>query len=190
MPGTLLIGDSQAVGLFRPLAEAGLPLVGLVAHAGISTTGLASSGDVGAAVRAFSPDLVLVILGGNDSAGPALEHAIADLRQQLPVNVVWVGPMASSDLDVDTRHARTGATQRGLARSLRYQWIDGRPLSLDLVHTHDGVHFTAQAYATLARRIAAQLRSTTVAARWGWTLGLTAAVSAAIAGAAWIWSRA
>lgn len=189
MPGTLLIGDSQALGLFRPLADAGLPLVGTVATAGISTRSLASSGDVVAAVRAFQPDLVLAVLGGNDSAGPALEAAIADLRQQLPANVVWVGPMHSSNLDVDTRHAGVAATQRGLARSLRFQWIDGRALSSDLVHMPDGVHFTAQARSTLARRIVAQMSGSGLAARWGWTLGIGAAAAASVLGVAWLWSR-
>lgn len=156
MSGTyLLVGDSQAVGLEDELREAmaarGWQQVGVQARVGIGTAETALA--VAALPRA---DLAIVVLGGNDTAGPALERAIAELVRRLPApQVVWIGPAHAGVPEIQARKRAVAALQARVLGALRVPWIDGSAMTVDLEHAPDRVHFTRAALAVWANRIAA-----------------------------------
>jgi len=190
----LLVGDSQAVGLSsaleRALNAAGHHLVATVAQNGISTYGALQQLQQ---VTVAPFDLALVVLGGNDFSTSALPAQISALVQQLRLQgapgaqVIWVGPMYATDQTTATHHVAAGRVQAQLAAALGYHWIDGIPLSQDLTHVADGVHFTTSAYVTLAQRIVVQVAQLTSRAGLWIAAGLFGLAAAGLA--LWAWSR-
>lgn len=162
MSGTyLLIGDSQAVGLedeLRAAMEArDWVQAGVHARVGIGTaaTALAVSG----LPRA---DLAIVVLGGNDTAGPALERAIGELVRRIPATkIAWIGPAHARPAEIEERKRAVAQLQARVVPSAQARWIDGGPLTADLEHAPDGLHFVRSAHRVLADRVAAMLFITT-----------------------------
>lgn len=155
----LLIGDSQGVGLEDELREEmaarGYRQVGGVNHVGWTTGRMAREGRVADLPPA---ELAIVVLGGNDTAGAPLEHAVNALVGQIPaVRVVWVGPahVGPSEPRIAARKREVAAQQRDLARRIGFVWFDGAPMTRDLEHAPDDLHFGRTAQRVWARRIAA-----------------------------------
>lgn len=154
----ILIGDSQGVGLSVPLTERltarGYERVGQVVNVGWSTPRTAASGDV---QRLPEADLAVVVLGGNDTPGPQLPGKIALLLQQIRARrIVWIGPAHSSRADIDATKQAVARIQASTAPG-NYTWLDGRPMTGDLEHAPDDLHFVASARRIWAERIAAAL---------------------------------
>jgi lysophospholipase L1-like esterase len=156
----VIIGDSQAVGL-APHLERELPRYGygvarVLAEVGTSTRAAIRRGWVREALEA-SPRVLIVVLGGNDD--PRDRDAYVDLLRSfvasIPpgVQVIWVGPMYAASREIEERHATAREWQRQILPSLGVTWIDSRPWS-QVGHAPDGVHFTQQAYAAIARAFA------------------------------------
>lgn len=160
----VLVGDSQGVGLKVPLrnvlAARGIELANAAVHVGWSTGDALESTEV-ARLAATHPDVVLVVLGGNDTASSTLATKIRRLVALLaPAQVIWIGPAHVSGSSNDwlaARKAGVATLQAQLAREVGFEWLDGRPMTADLAHQPDGVHFTAASLTTWAQRIDAAL---------------------------------
>lgn len=167
----LLIGDSLAVGMsphFAALAkEAGADFKAL-AKSGTTLNAWSSSAELGALLKSYQPDLVLVSLGTNDSAIPGAD-APAKQRVQLdklldllttwprakdyglgPEHVVWIGPPT---LPLPGSKAMTQMIQdsAGSGLSPRFHYFHSERLQIP--RGPDGIHPTARGYAGWAGAI-------------------------------------
>lgn len=197
----ILIGDSQAGGLLPHLQEymraRGLIMIGSATHDGWSTSRFVEE-QPAVALGRLEPDVVLIALGGNDVASTAMSRAalagdIGRLVQQLRVagatpHIIWIGPAHSTEADTDRRHAAVTELQRAVLPTLGVEWHDGRPMTNDLPHAPDGVHFTRTSYARWAARINAVLFTDSRSSRWVGAAVIAATV-AGVAGAVWLWGR-
>ena len=194
----ILIGDSQAVGLRVPLAAAmeakGFIEDGVAAHVGWSTSRMATSGGVRRIVD--NQDLAIVILGGNDSAGGNYPYKIAQLLAQLHGigRVVWIGPAAVSQIDAHTetiaiRKTAVAEAQARVVPQYGAAWIDGVPMTRDIAHAPDGLHFPRAGQRVWAERIAEALYPTrgalAAAASSPWAVPLVLVSLAALGGLFW-----
>lgn len=163
----ILIGDSQAVGLAHGgieqlMSAKGFSLVFTTATIGISTVRTVSEAgaQIRAAVQRYAPVLAIIVLGGNDEPNAALGGHITALVQPLlaaGMTVVWVGPAHAVDPDIANRKAHVAAIQKLLLEGLGVTWLDGLPMTRDLTHTPDGVHFLVSGSARWAERIVAAI---------------------------------
>ena len=178
----VLVGDSQAAGLARPLrALLGRDLVRVNAQSGRNTSQLVP--DALDDASDYRADLVIVASGGNDhqalgnpaSYGDLVERITRDLRAAAG-RVVWWGPAHSTDPEVARRHAAAAEVQRVAVPAGGGTWIDSRPITARLEHTPGGVHFFNSGYDAWAREVADRLPGT----GGGWLL---AGAGAAIGGA-------
>lgn len=163
-----LFGDSQAEGLAPHLRE-DLELVFVAARRGLSTARFLDEVPW-ADAEAQDPDLLLVVLGGNDFDGrnylSTLEHAV-DRFSDVCSNIVWIGPSASSDREVAARHDAVRARQAQVLPRLGVTFLDPRAWQIGAAgrHAPDGTHFTSAAYALQSQAIAERLR---FRPPWGW----------------------
>lgn len=184
MSSFVLIGDSQAVGLQPTIVELlqhrGFAFLGAATHEGWSTARMAASDEIPALARA-RPDLVLIVLGGNDSATVAsLPEKIADLVAPFRARgayVVWVGPAATSVAWLAERKAGVMRVQRDVAARIGFEWLDGWAMTADLEHGRDGVHFPRTQLDRWARRLDAALFARGRMSAWTWVgAGISAAM--------------
>jgi len=150
----LLIGDSFAVGLERPLrmlADRDLPdLVSFEGHGQTSTTipWWAESAVIPEVVARFQPSHVLVSLGTNDEKGrildqdrPAIERLLQTLRSRGAV-VAWIGPPSLP-------FPRAGVSALAQSRADRYFPSE----EIYIPRAGDGLHPTGAGYALWADAI-------------------------------------
>jgi lysophospholipase L1-like esterase len=163
LPRAVFLGDSQGEGLAPHLRTALADLFYLAGSSwqrGISTRAMIRSGKVEAAL-AQHPAVVVLALGGNDTANDGYRQTLIDmvgLAARDGAHVVWIGPAHASDPEVEARHAAAREVQRAVLPALGVLWLDSVPWTL-AGHSDDGVHFTRDAYARQAAEIAAQLRA-------------------------------
>src|SRR5688572_10663375 len=140
----VIIGDSQAQGLNRPLTAAlegfDIDVSGVEAHAGKGLTWFLDNHIISSMINSRNPQVVILIIGGNDSpqtSGDSRTAYEAKLRRAYNdahargAEVVWIGPATSRDSGVQARHDRTATIQSSFVPSLGARWIDGRPGSAD-----------------------------------------------------------
>lgn len=167
LPRAVFVGDSQLEGLAPHLRDALADQMSIVATAampGASTRVVVDSGKITTLVTSQHPDLVIFVLGGNDTAGAASAQATVDAVRQARAGgarVVWFGPARAHDPSVEARHAGTRAQQAVLVPSLGAEWIDTSPWT-GSGWGADDVHFTSDAYEQQARAIAQALRGGSV----------------------------
>lgn len=128
---------------------------------------------------------IILSLGGNDfgDQSAARTRLVSSLRAGNPsARFIWVGPYDSKDRTVAARHLAQALEQRDQFKNSSVRWIDGASWSSGLKHVADGTHFTADAYSTLASKIAETVSSS----KTGFGLGILAA----LAGVGWwLWRR-
>lgn len=137
----VIIGDSQAQGLNRPLTAAleeyDVNVVGTAVHQGYTTNRVFTELGVRGLVSSRNPDLIIVIVGGNDTVGTSeaqrsayegvLNNAIVQMGGNANIpKIVWVGPAFSRDEGVQARHDRTASAQQAFFSGIGVRWIDGR----------------------------------------------------------------
>jgi lysophospholipase L1-like esterase len=136
----VIIGDSQAQGLQRPLTTAlagyDVEVTGQSSHAGMGLRWFLDNNTISSMVNSRNPQLVILIIGGNDdvqTSGASRTAYETKLRQAYNdahargADVVWIGPATSRDEGVQERHDRTATVQSSYVPSLGARWIDGRP---------------------------------------------------------------
>jgi lysophospholipase L1-like esterase len=136
----VIIGDSQAQGLHRPLTTAlagyDVEVTGQSSHAGKGLRWFLDNNTISSMVNSRNPQLVILIIGGNDdvqTSGASRTAYETKLRQAYNdahargADVVWIGPATSRDEGVQERHDRTATVQSSYVPSLGARWIDGRP---------------------------------------------------------------
>lgn len=186
----VLVGDSQAAGLARPLRQLlGRDLVRVNAVSGRNTSQLVP--DALDDANDYRADLVIVASGGNDHQVLSNPASYADLVGRLTRDlraaagrVVWWGPAHSTEPEVARRHNAAADAQRIAVPAAGGTWIDSRPFTARLEHTQDGTHFVGSAYDSWAREVAARLPGTGGA----WLAGGAAAAVGGILLARW-WRR-
>lgn len=174
-----IIGDSQGVGLKPPLTKIldrrGVRIVGAEVREGWSTARMLAQADLRTIVQA-RPDVVLVVLGGNDAADALLPGQVAQLVglfQAQGSRVVWIGPAHTTVGWLAERKAAVARVQHETALQLGFEWHDGRAMTADLPHAPDGVHFRRPELARWAERVEAVLFGGPSAWTWvGLGLGL------------------
>lgn len=176
-----LIGDSQAVGL-KPhlltlMRARGYELAGSAVHGGWDTGRMIRSGEV-EPIAAQRPQLVIVVLGGNDQPTEALAGKVSDLvaalRSVSLPRIVWVGPAHTTRPDVAARKDRVAAIQRQILPRLNVPWLDGNAMTAGLPHTPDGVHLTQVGLRTWAERLVpVVLRTARASSSGGWLIGIS-----------------
>lgn len=137
----VIIGDSQAQGLNRPLTatleEYDVEVVGTALREGLTTNRVFTELGVRGLVSSRNPDIIIVIVGGNDTVGTSaaqqtayqavLSNTIVQMGGTANVpKIVWVGPAFSRDTGVQARHDRTSSAQQPYLTGLGVRWIDGR----------------------------------------------------------------
>lgn len=191
MSGTyILVGDSQAVGLQAPLAAlleaSGWRQIGAAVHVGWTTGRMVASREAEELSQRLRPDLAIVILGGNDTASARYPNKVTALVDQLrPAHVIWIGPAHAESETIHRHKQQIAAQQRQVAREAGFEWYDGLPMTEDLAHQPDGLHFRPGALREWARQIAAVVTQSGHGV--GWAFALAGATLAA--GAAWMWWR-
>ena len=142
------------------LLESGAAAVRLQAKVGRSIYSFFTK-EPGAAIlgsqRAWRPDVVLVMLGTNDTgySVPVSERLFDELKGQLADLEVWaVGPPAFRDAELAGKAAGVAAAMK---RVYGDRFVDFRPLTQDLTvrgRAGDGIHFTADGAPIAAERLA------------------------------------
>ena len=195
-----LIGDSQAEGLLPYIQEhmeaRGFAIIGAATHVGWKT-GRFVREQPATALSRLGADVVLVVLGGNDIALTADSRAelASDIRQFLvqirsssSPHIIWIGPAHSTDPDTSRRHEGVAAVQRAILPALGVEWHDGEPMTDDLGHAADGVHFPRTSLMRWADRIDRSLFTNEHSTRWVGAVALLAA-AAGVAGVVWVYWR-
>ena len=196
----LLIGDSQAEGLLPYIHERmharGFTMVGAATHVGWKTARFVSE-QAAVALSRVNPDVVLVVLGGNDIATTASARAVlaedirqflAQIRSSSSPHIIWIGPAHSTDPNTSRRHEAVADVQSSMLPALGVEWHDGGPMTEDLGHAADGVHFPRTSLIRWADRINQALFTNEHSTRWVGAVSLLAA-AAGIAGIAWLYFR-
>jgi lysophospholipase L1-like esterase len=152
----LLIGDSLAVGLASPLKKELAPAVLEVrAHVGSRASDWVSGGkyqqELDSALGTLQPEVVLISLGTNDSAGGGTGYAkhfkeIADWVRTNGAAPIFLGP---PELPWARGEIYVAAEAAGFL-------IKAPP---GLAHASDGVHLTPQGYAEWAKYLVKTLRN-------------------------------
>ena len=162
-----LVGDSQGVGLERPLAAVlerqGHTLASAKVQTGASLRTLA--GLVAGVPRGL--DLLVIVVGGGNDASASSNPArwLADVRAlaeaaraRAPGRLVWVGPMpARAGLAAAGYKLAARAGLRAALAGTGVRWLDGFPLAEGVSPRADGLHFDAAGYRTMAERLVSLL---------------------------------
>jgi lysophospholipase L1-like esterase len=195
----IVLGDSQAGGLLQHLQEQmrtrGFTPIGAAVHDGWSTSRFVEE-QPAVALGRLRPNVAIIVLGGNDVASTAMARAglggdIGRLVQQLrggeaQPHIIWIGPAHSTEPGVQRRHEATADFQRAIMPTLGVEWHDSEPMTSDLGHAPDGVHFTQVSYARWAARINAVLFTNDRASR-GVGVAIALATLVGVGGLAWLW---
>lgn len=162
---SIIIGDSQAGGLAAPLKEllrsVGINVVYSDHHVGQQTIWFAREQIVKNAVDHYKPDLVILIMGGNDAQRsieswlPGVRNVVAQAKSR-GARIVWIGTAFSTDPNVQARHQLTSNWQEATLPQLGITWIHSMPMTQG-GHGPDGVHFTRNGYRAWATTIADEL---------------------------------
>ncbi|MCC7522440.1 hypothetical protein IT407_01385 [Candidatus Uhrbacteria bacterium] len=140
----VIIGDSQAQGLRRPLTAAlagyDINVLDAAAHQGKGLKWFLDNDIISNLVSSRRPDMVILIIGGNDNVrvngrieGVSRETYEERLRTAYTQaagsgrSVVWIGPATSQDSGVQARHEATRIVQQAVVPGLGARWIDGMP---------------------------------------------------------------
>lgn len=166
MNTAVIIGDSQAQTLLPHLTERlrarGIEVVGSHTVVGWSTRSFVQAGRI-PELMATRPDLALIALGGNDTATftlmSTMREFLEQVRSQNDPHIVWIGPAHSTRADVQRRKEGVVSMQRAFLPGQGVEWHDAMPMTRDLAHTQDGVHFPRTSAARWAARIDAVLFS-------------------------------
>jgi lysophospholipase L1-like esterase len=181
----VIIGDSQAQGLNRPLTASleayDVNVAGTAIQEGLTTNRVFTELGVRGLVSSRNPDIIIVIVGGNDTVGTSaaqqsayegvLSNAIVQMGGTANApKIVWVGPAFSRDEGVQARHDRTSAAQQSFLSGRSVRWIDGRTGSREGPYQQDSnpgdtegeirnrnTHLTNDGYRRWACELAPQL---------------------------------
>lgn len=175
----VIIGDSQAQGLRRPLTRSlegfEITVVDSAAHAGKGLRWFLENNIISSLVSRRNPDIVILIIGGNDEVrgrGRVDCNTREDYETCLRTaytqaagtgrSVVWIGPATSRDTDTQARHEATRVVQQAVVPGLGARWIDGMPGSEDGPFQGDGnsslrSHLTGEGYRRWACVLAPQI---------------------------------
>lgn len=159
MKQAALFGDSQAQGLAPHLrsllARYDIDLEHVDARPGFTTARFLREFDR----PAGRFDLVIVVLGGNDSPGPSYAETLrsaVSVFQGLGDKVLWIGPSYSTASSVEQRHTATRRAQARLLPSLGVTFRD--PLNWQqgeaAERAPDGTHFLRDSYELQAEAVA------------------------------------
>ena len=167
----VLAGDSHmeaaglAPGLVDGLRAEGIEPAAIHAHRGKGVRWYLDETRLDRILAELRPTILVVELGANDTATPAYEDLLGQFVRKVKAagaQIVWVGPPAATNPEVDARHRAVTTVQSFYLGEKGVPFIDARPMTADLDHARDGVHFTRAGYDEWARRlapaIAAQVR--------------------------------
>lgn len=187
-----LVGDSQGVGLKgalgRELQAQGAELVWSQTQTGASLRRLAEL--VRAAPRGLDV-LVIVSGGGNDDSRATrwagnVRALLEAARARGPREVVWAGPMPARD-GIEAAERKLGARAQIDAQLGGVRRIDGFELARGLAPSSpDGVHFSADAYATMGERLG---RALLERGPDFWPIAIGAGAMVGAAALIWAWAR-
>lgn len=162
-----LIGDSQGQGSFGALAQrleaAGHAVVLSRAVPGRDPGGWTRDTSLPGQLADARPDVVVYFIAGNNgdvnatSYGAKVAALIATARSAGARAVYWLSPATATDPATAARHEATATLEARIVPALGATWIDTRPLTRT-GHRADGVHFTTEAYRSLAEEIAARVQ--------------------------------
>lgn len=163
----VLIGDSHmeeaglAPGLIDGLRAKGLEPIAVHAMRGKGVRWFLDEGRLDRILEVHRPTMLVVELGANDvvrdPSGRDYEEVLGEFVRKAKdagAAIVWVGPPHATNAEVDARHRAVTTVQAFYLGEKGVPWIDARPLTSDLRHAPDGVHFTRASYAEWAARLA------------------------------------
>ena len=158
-------GDSLSVGLATALRamNPGAPVVGY----GVVSSGLRGTVPVDwmsriREVASARPSLALVLIGMNDAVsdpGPGYPRTIVDFLMPLATGGIPFGVVSVPPTDDPAMNARIAGLNHAfsiLVPAMRGHWVEVSPLPRGM-RQRDGIHFTADGYRELARRVVAGL---------------------------------
>ncbi len=168
----VLVGDSHmeeaglAPGLIDGLRAEGLEPLAVHALRGKGVRWFLDEGRLDRILEVHRPTMLVVELGANDTATESYERTLGEFVQKakaVGAAIVWVGPPHATNREVDARHQGVSTVQSFYLGEKGVPWIDSRPMTEDLPHARDGVHFVRSSYdewaSRLAPAVAAQIRS-------------------------------
>jgi len=162
----VLVGDSHmeeaglAPGLIDGLRAAGLEPVAIHATRGKGVRWYLDEGRLDRILEVHRPTVLVVELGANDSvttSGSEYERRLGEFvtkAKAAGASIVWIGPPHATDAEVGRRHEAVANVQSLYFDGRGVPWIDARPMTADLQHARDGVHFIRTSYDEWARRLA------------------------------------
>lgn len=169
----LVLGDSQGEALGHAMeryldASLSDDVAEVVAQSGISTRAFLDR-HLGTDAEGF--DVVLVVLGGNDSPVsnyPEILHTAVDVFSDLGRRLIWIGPSQSDNREVAARHDAVRAIQARVLPALGVEFLDPRTWQVGPAgeHSADGTHFTRRAYDRQALEVLDRIRESGFP--WGW----------------------
>ena len=137
----VIIGDSQGDCLDGPLTASleayDIDVVGTAVRQGYTTNRVITELGVRSLVSSRNPDLIIAVVGGNDTVGTSaaqrssyesvLSNALVAMGGAANyAKIVWVGPAHSRDSGVQARHDRASSAQQSFLSGRGVRWIDGR----------------------------------------------------------------
>lgn len=163
----VLIGDSHmeeaglAPGLIDGLRTRGLEPVAVHTLRGKGVRWFLDEGRLDRILEVHRPTMLLVELGANDvvrdASGRDYEEVLGEFVRKAKAagaSIVWVGPPHATNAEVDARHRAVTTVQSFFLPERGVPWIDARPMTSDLEHAPDGVHFRRTSYDEWAARLA------------------------------------
>lgn len=159
----VLVGDSHmeeaglAPGLIDGLRAQGLEPIAVHALRGKGVRWFLDEGRLDRILEVHRPTMLVVELGANDTATNTYERTLGefvDKAKAAGARIVWVGPPHATNTEVGARHESVSAVQAFYLGEKGVPWIDSRPMTADLRHARDGVHFVRDSYDEWARRLA------------------------------------
>ncbi len=162
---TLLVGDSLGVGLAKPLAALGMPLVSIAEPGTTVTYWIVVGGQRLRQALAEKPGWVFVSLGVNDAyngdayattAASATASLLATLTES-GAHVFWIGPpkLPSSYNNRTPSQAVLDAIRAVVDRTAGATWIDNAVVNIP--RTADQLHPTDEGYAAWANLLVDEL---------------------------------
>jgi hypothetical protein len=125
-------------------------------------------------IASFSPDVLVLSLGGNnqdlsDGYQQQIDRVLALVKRYGIKRVIWVSPAWAIRSDVQVRHEwTTNFLKKNLPRKI--ELIDIRPIT-KTGHRSDGVHFESSKYREWAELVSKHLltkNAITLIPRWTW----------------------
>ena len=163
----LWIGDSHSEASWTlggqtvtGLQQRGFESVKRVAHRGKGVHWYNNTGTLSREIAQFQPDLLIVLLGGNDAGqateaeyARALQGFVATAKNGGVKRIIWFGPPRSDGPLAHKQPARQQIAdwQRHYLGELGVEWTDSMDLTQDLP-TRDGVHYSQPEYSVWSAR--------------------------------------